>query len=122
MAYEVTDQENESLAASLGSMISHGKGRGRILDITVRVGSPKLDNYHIVKGQRARFTPGAVLPIDDVPNALRRTIWIETDRSYRQAARRLIEIKSDSQMKIATEDQSDDFSAAKPAVSDQPVA
>lgn len=120
MAYEVTDQQSDSLTASLGSLVSHSKGHHRLLDITVRVGSPKQDNYHIVKGERPRFTPGADLPLEDAPNAIRRRLWLETDRTYRLASRRLIEIKSDTQTKIAAEDQSDDYSAAKPAVSERP--
>jgi len=42
-------------------------------------------------------------------------------RTYRLAARRLIEIKSNAQVKVAEQDQSDDFSREEPAVSEQTV-
>jgi len=116
MAYEVTEEESQVISASLGTLHSIGKGHTRSLDITIRVGSPKVDNYHILRGQRARFTPGAILPLDDVPDAIRRRVWLETDNTYRAAARRLIEIKSDAQVKVAAEDQSDDFSSEEPSV------
>ena len=94
MAYTVTEEDTQIVNASLGALNGQHTGHLRYLDVTIRVGNPKLDNYHIVKGQRARFTSGAMIPLDDVPDAIRRKVWLETDRTYRLAARRLIEIKS----------------------------
>lgn len=119
MAYEVTEQESQVITTGLGSLIGNSKSHSRFLDITVRVGSPKMDNYHIVQGQRPRFTPGATIPLDNVPNAIRRAVWLSTDRTYRAAARRLIEIKSNAQTRMAGSDQSDDFSAEKPSVHEE---
>ena len=116
MSYEVTEEESQILSASLGTLNGLRKGHIRSLDVTIRVGSPKLDNYHIVRGERARFTSGAILPLDDVPDAIRRRVWLETDRTYRAAARRLIEIKSNAEVKVAAEDQSDDFSGQEPSI------
>ena len=122
MAYEVTEEESQAIAASLGALQGSGKSHTRLLDITVRVGTPKLDNYHIVRGERPRFTPGAMIPVDDVADAIRRKVWLETDHTWRAAARRLIDIKADTQMKVAQEDNSDDFSADEPAVHDEAPA
>ena len=119
MGYEVTEEESQVVSAAMGSIVSNNKSRHRILDITVRVGSPNLDNYHVVGGQRARFTPGSQTPLDDVPNAIRRTVWLATDRTYRAAARRLIEIKSNAQTRLGSDDKSDDFSAEKPSVHEE---
>ena len=76
----------------------------RYLDITLRVGTPQLDNYHSVNGQKGRFTRGEVLPLDDVPDAIRRRVWLDTDRTYKLAARRLIEIKSNQEVKVKDAD------------------
>ncbi len=114
MAYEVTEEETEVISASLGVLQQKGKNHSRTLDITIRVGSPKLDNYHLIRGQRPRFTPGVPIPLDDVPAALRQRIWLETDRTYRLAAKRLIDIKTNAQVKVADKDQSDDFSSEQP--------
>ncbi|HEX5226133.1 MAG TPA: hypothetical protein VFW44_00405, partial [Bryobacteraceae bacterium] len=100
MDYTVTDEESQSLSATLGTIDSRGKNHLRYLDVTVRVGTPQLDNYHLVNGQRARFTPGDVIPLDDVPDAIRRKVWLDTDRTYKLAARRLIEIKSNQEVKV----------------------
>ncbi len=58
MAYTVTEAESQVITASLGTITSRNTGHARYLDITVRVGTPGLDNYHMIKGERARFTPG----------------------------------------------------------------
>lgn len=116
MAYEVTEQEYFAVSASLGTITSNNKGKNRYLDVSIRVGSPKLDNYHRVPGERVRFTSGAPVTIDDNADALKHRIWLETDRAYRTAAERLIKIRTNRQVKVAEEDASDDFSAEQPSV------
>ena len=49
-----------------------------------------------------------------MPNAIKRRLWLETDRAYRAAAERFIRIKTNTQVKVAAEDDSDDFSTEKP--------
>ncbi len=122
MSYSVTEEESQIVSASLGSVMGRNKGRVRYLDITIRVGTPKLDNYRVIGGQRAHFTSGALLSLDDVPDAIRRKVWLETDRTYRLAARRLIEIKSNAQSKVKPEDDSDDFSSERPSVHEEQPA
>jgi TldD protein len=120
MDYTVTDEESQSVTAMMGTLVSQGKNRFRVLDITLRVGAPQLDNYHQVNGQRGRFTRGDVLPLDDVPDAIRRKVWLDTDLTYRLASRRLIEIKSNQETKVKDADSSADFSTEPPAVSQEP--
>jgi TldD protein len=116
LSYEVTETETEGVSASSGTLNGLNHGHRRQLDITLRVGSPKLDNYHLIDGQRAAFTSGMLIALDNVPDAIRRPVWLETDRVYRAAARRLIEIKSDAKVKVAAEDQSNDFSVEEPSI------
>ncbi len=111
MAYEVTSDESESLAFTLGALTARGSNHGRYFDVTVRVGTPKLDNYHVVRGQFPRFTSGTPVPIDNVAPAIRQRVWLDTDRAYRLAAQRLIQIQSDDSLKVASADQSADFSS-----------
>jgi TldD protein len=119
MAYNVTEVESQVISASIGTITSRNSGHERFLDITIRVGSPALDNYHLIKGERARFTPGSVFPLDDVPDAIRRKLWLETDRTYRLASRRLIEIKSNQQDKLQQTDDSGDFSSEPMSVHEE---
>jgi predicted Zn-dependent protease len=119
MAYSITEAETQVISASIGTITSRNTGHARYLDITVRVGSPVLDNYHIIKGERARFTPGSAFPLDDVPDAIRRKLWLDTDQTYRLASRRLIEIKSNQQVKLQQADDSADFSSEPPSVHEE---
>ncbi len=120
MDYTVTDEEMQSLSATLGTIDSRKKEHLRYLDVTLRVGTPQLDNYHSFNGQKGRFTRGEILPLDDVPDAIRRRVWLDTDRTYKLAAPRLIEIKSDQQVKVKEADGSADFSSEPPAVYQEP--
>jgi predicted Zn-dependent protease len=119
MSYEVTEQEVRSVSGTLGALTASEGGKERFLDVSVRVGSPKLDNYHRVRGERGQFTSGAPLTYEDNVNSIKRRLWLETDRAYRTAAERLIRIKTNTQVKVADEDNSDDFSTEEPAVFQQ---
>jgi predicted Zn-dependent protease len=110
ISYEVTEQEYHVVSAALGVITSANGGKGRRLDVSVRVGSPKLDNYHRVRGERLSYASGGELTIEDNPAAIKRRLWVETDRAYRAAAERLIKIRTSTQVKVAEEDNSDDFS------------
>ena len=121
MSYEVTEIEFHIAGASLGALNSTGDSRNRYLDTSVRVGSPKLDNYHRVRGERIQFTSGTSLSIDDNPNAIRQRLWLETDRVYRLAAERLIKIRTNQQVKVAERDSSDDFSTDPVFTHTEPV-
>jgi predicted Zn-dependent protease len=111
LSYEIYDQESHTVGATLGEMNSTANSHNRYLDVTVRVGDPKLDNYRRVRGEQIRFASGTAVPIEDVPGSLKDRIWLETDRVYRAAAERLIRIKTNQQVKAADRDQSNDFSS-----------
>ena len=118
LSYEVTEVEYSSVSGTLGVLSSTNGGKSRTLDVSVRVGTPKLDNYRRIRGDRGQFTSGALLSSEDVPNAIARRLWLETDRAYRTAAERFIRIKTNTQVKVAAEDDSDDFSVEKPEKSE----
>ena len=116
LSYEVTEENFHSVAATLGAVTGNGHGKNRRLDVCVRVGSPKLDNYHRVQGERTQFTSGALLTFEDRPDALKNRIWLETDRAYRLAAERLIKIRTNAEVKVAEQDASSDFSSEESVV------
>ena len=115
LSYEVTEEDFHGVSATLGAITGSGQSKSRQLDVCVRVGSPKLDNYHRVRGERAQFTSGAPLTFEDQPAAIEHGIWLETDRAYRLAAQRLIKIRTNAEVKVAEEDASADFSSEEPA-------
>jgi len=110
MAYEVTETEGDALEASRGALDGENHSHIRQLDVTVRTGDPKFDNYRVVNGARPRFTNGAPIALDDNPAAIKQSIWLATDRVYRGASQQLIRLKSDEKLRAAPQDGSDDFS------------
>lgn len=110
LSYAVVESEVELVSTSMGALLNQSKGHSRNFDISVRVGSVKLDNYHRIRSDQGRFTSGTLIPLDDGADAIKRRIWLETDRAYRGAATRLIQIKTNQQVKLAQQDDSDDFS------------
>ncbi len=113
LSYSVVDDDSYTASATLGSMLHKGGQRSRVFDTSVRVGSPKLDNYHKVRAERVQFAQPVQITFENVPNSIRRRVWLETDRAYKLASERLIRVKTDAQVKAAAEDQSDDFSIEK---------
>ena len=119
VAIGVVDEASVRLVATHGAAAAPQIERSRRGDVDVRVGSPELDNTHKLRDagwfdEEARF--GLQLPITDGgARPLRLALWRALDDTYREAARRLIKVRTNSQVKVAREDQSADFSPA-PAV------
>ena len=111
MSYEITEQNFDTVAGTLGVITSKNSGKGRVLDVSVRVGSPQLDNYHRIPNDRgAQVTAGASITIEDNPGSIKHRLWQESDRAYRSAAERFIRIQTNAQVRVANSDSSDDFS------------
>lgn len=110
ISYEITEQEFHTVSGTLGTVDSANSGKSRALDVSVRVGTSKLDNYHRVRGDRGQFTSGVLVSYEDNVNSIKHRLWMETDRAYRTAAERLIRIKTNTQVRVADADDSDDFS------------
>jgi len=111
MAYEISDLDSHAVTATLGSLIGKQDSHNRYLDITLRVGDPKMDNYRRARGERVQFTTVIPVAIDDNAAAIKPRMWLETDRIYRAAVDRLVRIKTNQQVKAADRDQSADFSS-----------
>ena len=116
MSYSVVDQEADVVSASSGSLDAQNHARQRILDVTVRTGSPQLDNYRRVNGDRPRFTSAHAIALDDDPVSIRHVLWMATDQVYRAAAARMIRLKTDEKLRAQVSDTSADFSSEEPQV------
>ncbi|HSU32937.1 MAG TPA: metallopeptidase TldD-related protein [Bryobacteraceae bacterium] len=114
MAYEVTDQETGTATASLGAITLSQRSRARVVDTTIRVGSPQFDNYHSFRGDTGRFTAATLLSLDDNPDQIRQTLWAESNRVYKLAAQRFLQLKTNQQLLVDEKDVAPDFSPATP--------
>ncbi len=111
LAYAVSDSDGAGVSATQGALSSSQARRRRTLDVTIRVGSPELDNYRSIRGDFAQFTAGVAVAIEDDPNAIKLVLWRETDRCYRLAAQRLINIRTNKEVQVADKEASNDFSS-----------
>jgi predicted Zn-dependent protease len=109
ISYSVTEDETHSLSATLGSLQINAANHRRLLDVSVRVGSRELDNYHRMKGERPQFTRSSLIALDGNPDSIRQRLWLDTDRTYRRAAERLTKLKTSTQLRTE-DDKSNDFS------------
>lgn len=119
IAYEVYDRTELVVAASYGALVQSSSRRGRILDTDVRVGDYKLDSTHAIRSNDFDFGAAlgghpAAVPLEDDRPALGQVAWSETDKRYKEAAERLVKIRTQRTLKVAEEDPSDDFSRERP--------
>ena len=121
LSYQVHETKTAEVTTSLGALQYSNSNKQRLLDIEVRVGDYGFDNTHQIRGQRggggdqALNRPGSVLmPLDDDVDALKSVIWLETDRRYKAAVERLINVQANRAIRVEEEDTSGDLSREKP--------
>lgn len=114
LSYTVYDQDQIVIAASYGGLLTDTTNRRRSADVTMRVGTPQLDNTH---GQsRGSGMTSGVLPLNDDPEAEARVLWELTDRAYKRAAPAYLNVKTNTAVQAEEEDKSPDFSREVPTV------
>ncbi|HUN60567.1 MAG TPA: metallopeptidase TldD-related protein [Candidatus Sulfotelmatobacter sp.] len=114
LSYTVYDQDQVLIAASDGGILSNSTTRRRTADVTMRVGSPQLDNTH-GQSRSSGMTSGS-LPLNDDPDAEARVLWELTNRAYRRAAPAYLNVKTNTAVQAEEEDKSPDFSKDAPQV------
>jgi TldD protein len=108
LSYSVYDQDQIVIAASYGGLLSNATFKRRSADVTMRVGTPQLDNTH---GQsRASGMTSGMLPLNDDSDAEARSLWELTDRAYKRAAPAYLNVKTNQAVQAEEEDKSPDFS------------
>lgn len=120
IAYAVADEQQEAISATAGVVSGKSSEHQRVLDVIVRVGDKKFDNYHMLDGERPHFTRAVDIPLEDLAAPIQRIAWMETDRCWRAAAQRYTQVKARLQTSTAPDDNSDDFSAEPPAAYNEP--
>jgi TldD protein len=112
ISYTVNDQNILVLVGAYGSLLTDAALQRRQADVTMRVGSPALDNTH---GQsRASGMTSGNLPLGDDADAISRVLWELTDREYKRAAPAFLNVKTNTAVRAEEEDKSPDFSKEAP--------
>lgn len=83
LAYSVVDIDQGSIVGEFGGLVRRQRSRGRHLRVDLRVGDPSFDNSNFLAGY-GHLRPTRLVQEDDYA-ALRRQIWLATDRAYKQA-------------------------------------
>jgi TldD protein len=119
LSYTITDTQRVNVSGSNGALLNSDENRNRWLEVSVRAGSYQLDNTHKVGERQSQSGgPGTSVPTDDDPEVLRRAIWLETDKQYRNASEELIKIKTGKEVKVdSVEGRAPDFSREDPRTS-----
>lgn len=113
LSYEITETHLIRIGASFGALSYNNERRSRMLDMDLRVGDYALDNTHPVRGSitsRSDRYSRIRIPIEDDVDAVRAVLWYHTDKKYKRALEQLTTVKTNVQVKVEEEDQSDDFS------------
>jgi TldD protein len=112
LSYTVSDQSIVVLVGAYGSLLTDGAAQRRQADVTMRVGSPALDNTH---GQsRPSGISSSSLPLGDDPDAIARVLWELTDREYKRAAPAFLNVRTNTAVRAEEEDKSPDFTKEAP--------
>jgi predicted Zn-dependent protease len=80
LAYTISDVDQATVNATLGSItVAHGY-RGRVLRTDLRIGDASFDNTNFEGGPHVE-----TVPLEDDYAALRRELWLRTDEAYKSA-------------------------------------
>src|ERR1041385_2461499 len=109
--YQVTELRDTTADAILGALRTDQVNSGRLVRVVVRIGDYKQDSY-FGEGMGAV----EVMPTDDQELALRRQLWLATDKAYKSALTGFTE-KQAALKNVETETDLADFAQEKPAQS-----
>jgi predicted Zn-dependent protease len=108
ISYEVYDQRSMMIAGTYGTIVNSNLGNHRWADVTMRVGTPAMDNTH--NENRDSGISSGPLPLADDRDAIARTLWELTNREYRRASPAYAKVVTNNSVEAAEEDKSPDFS------------
>ena len=114
--YQVTEIQDNIGDATLGALSTDQVNSGRLVRVVVRIGDYKQDSY-FGEGMGAV----EVMPTDNDEMALRRQLWLATDKAYKSALSGFTE-KQAALKNVESENDLADFSQEKPAQSVRDMA
>jgi len=112
-SYNVTDGESLVILSAQGGILTSAHARHRAADVSMRIGTPALDNTHD-KERSSGITSGQ-LPQRNDPDAIARVLWKLTYEQYRKARQSYTNVKTKTAVRAKDEDDSPDFSQEKPS-------
>lgn len=119
ISYRVDEIYSSTLYTSFGTLSNSMENKASYLTVTVRVGSPELDNFHPIRGDNSGYSmPMQIdLPGTDKPLAIKQVLWGATTAAYQTAVANYTKVKANIATKVEEEDKSSDFVLGQPNVS-----
>ena len=114
--YQVTDLQDYFADATLGALRNDQTNIGRLVRVVVRIGDYKQDSYF---GQGMGSVE--VMPVENNELALRRQLWLATDKAYKAALSGFTE-KRAALKNVENESEVPDFSKEEPVHSIKDLA
>ena len=112
-SYNVTDSDSMVILSAQGGLLTSTRARRRNADVSMRIGTPALDNTH--DQERYSGLTSGQLPQRDDPDAIARVLWKLTYEQYRKARQAFTNAKTKTAVRAKDEDDSPDFSEEKPS-------
>ncbi|HLX85783.1 MAG TPA: metallopeptidase TldD-related protein [Terriglobales bacterium] len=112
-SYNVTDSDSMVILSAQGGLLTSTRARRRNADVSMRIGTPALDNTH--DQERYSGLTSGQLPERDDPDAIARVLWKLTYEQYRKARQAFTNAKTKTAVRAKDEDDSPDFSEEKPS-------
>ena len=119
--YLVRDYDDYDLAARFGALLEDSYQHVRQASVEVRVGSYKFDNTADDSTEKLfdlddfdRYEPPAVTTVDNDVDALRATLWLQTDARYKQALALLHKKRGARVTKMVEDESVASFSRERP--------
>ncbi len=89
VSYDVVDGTFATYFAEMGAVISEDETPYRVMRVETRAGDPSYDSGNFDAFGEGNGVLSVRLPKDDNEEAFRRSIWLATDASYKQAVQQL---------------------------------
>jgi TldD protein len=119
--YLVRDYDDYDLSSRFGGLLEDNYQHVRQANVEVRVGSYKFDNTADDSTEKLfdlddydRYEPPVAAPVDDDIDALRATLWLQTDARYKQALALLHKKRGARVTKMVEDESVASFSREKP--------
>src|SRR5260370_19484446 len=93
-SYNVTDGESLVILSAQGGILTSTRTRHRAADVSMRIGTPALDNTH--HQERFSWITSGQLPQRDDPDAIARVLWKLTYEQYRKARPAYTNVKTNT--------------------------
>jgi TldD protein len=122
LRYLVRDYDESDISATLGALIVDDHTRARHASVEVRVGDYQFDNTADDSTEKMfdlddfeQYEPPSAAPIEDDVDALRSTLWLQTDVRYKRALSLLHKKRGARVTKVVEDESMPSFSREEPA-------